>query len=98
MNSKAINKKWLIGVKIDDPKTYMSKKEQEKYITDITIEMSVLRADNKLGKKSWGWKGFDKLIIFDDVLNSDETDNDKIIEWMVKVTETIAIALNKANL
>lgn len=61
---------------------------------DVGLEISVIRKNYRHGFDSWGWGGTDKIILFD--ANEAETVAD--IEWMKKVAETTADALNKKEL
>jgi len=62
---------------------------------DISIEISVVREDNKHGLESWGWGDSHKIILFD---GGAEIECVADIEWMKKVAKTIADALNKEEL
>lgn len=62
---------------------------------EISVEVSVVRANNKHGLKSWGWGDSSKIILFD---SGDEIRTKADIEWMKKVAQTTADALNKAGL
>ena len=61
---------------------------------DISIEVSVIREDNKHGLESWGWGGREKIILF----GPGEIECVADIDWMEKVAKTIADALNKEAL
>ena len=62
---------------------------------DSSIEISVIRNSFKHGKKSYGWSGNDKLILFNSL---DLIDSKESIEWMIQVAETVAEALNSKKL
>ena len=44
---------------------------EEGYIFD-EIEVSVIKIDNEFGHRSYGWGGLDKIIMFDDAIESHE--------------------------
>ena len=59
------------------------------------VEISVLIEANDLGKRSYGWGGADKIILFG---NDTQFDSKEDIEWAKKVAKTVAEALNKEGL
>lgn len=72
----------------------LTDKDIENDTYEISLEISVIRKDYKHGFDSWGWGGTDKIILFD----ADEVETVADIEWMKKVAQTTADALNKAKL
>ena len=102
-----MNKKWIVKQYIHDPRTEGVMGEDWD-IDEFEYEIAVVREDNELGQESFGWGGFNKLILFD----SDSADEllgplyseddaavnkhiDAKIEWMTKIAEITANALNK---
>ena len=92
------NRLWVVSNK------YTTRKEMEEYygkdsgynIEDFQeIEISIIRKNNKLGKESYGWNGFDKIILFDHCIGSPSKEE---MNWCKKVSEIVADALNSAKL
>ncbi len=95
--------KWIVKIDEYDPIDH-----GEDYEILVEFEFAVVREDNEHGVKSHGWPDEDKIILFDcdniDIAVDDVKDtkvrdaNLKTFEWMKKVTETVAKALNDNNL
>lgn len=61
------------------------------------VEISVIRENDKLGSKSYGWNSMDKIILFNDSNFNPEATN-KDIEWCKQVAEAFCNALNEKEL
>lgn len=60
-----------------------------------SVEIAVVREDNKLGQMSHGWDGLDKITLFD---GYSENYNEEDIKWCEEVAKTICEALNQEGL
>jgi len=92
--------KWEVAVKCETREELYEMHEEDGEepedfdIKDFnSVEVSVLRSDNELGMKSYGWGGMDKIILF-----GEDEYKQKDIEWCKQVAETICNALNKEGL
>ena len=96
------NKTWKVKVE------YTTAKQAEQDILDrhedpedyeisdfSEIEISVVKEDNQIGNKSYGWGSMDKIILFEEG-DSDFDQGD--IDWCEEVASTICDALNKKHL
>ncbi len=61
---------------------------------EISVEISVIRKDNKFGHESWGWGHSAKIILFDGDIDIESKAD---IDWMLKVAQTTADDVNKAK-
>lgn len=95
-----IKAKWIVESK------YTTKKEAEKYYASVgedsedydipnfgSVEISVVRKNNKHGIESYGWEGLNKIILF-----KDDDYTKKEMKWCEHVAKVICDALNKEGL
>jgi len=94
--------KWIVDSKFTTKKEYeefykkSGKDPGDYHIDDFNeIEISVVRESDKHGQKSYGWRGDNKIILFDSPAY-DVTQKD--MDWYQKVAETICNALNHEKL
>ena len=93
--------KWVVEAK------YETREEIEEYHrkqgTDIEdfeiedfneVEISILREDNGLGKRSYGWDDDNKIILFNEI----EEVTEERMKWYKEVAETICETLNRKGL
>ena len=94
--------KWIVDVKVDDPKEYVKPENfvayKEDYGYDVSLEISVVREDNKHGIKSCGWGGENKIILCDTQLDGEEEDVKGTIKLWKERAQAIADALNEKGL
>lgn len=93
--------KWIVEAKFETreelEKLYkeMGADLEEQGIEDFNeVEISIIREDNELGKKSYGWDGDDKITLFDEP----EETTEESMKWYKKVAETMCEALNRKGL
>lgn len=64
---------------------------EEGYIFD-EIEVSVIKIDNEFGHSSYGWGGLDKIIMFDDAIESH-----KDLYFAINAASILSDGLNKVG-
>lgn len=94
--------KWIVVSKFTTRKEFeeackRSGGDPEDYeIEDFNeVEISVVREDDELGQKSYGWKSDGKIILFDE---PDYPVSQKDMDWYQKAAEVVCNALNHGKL